>query len=1128
MRCTSCGFANLEGTKFCIECGSPLANRCPRCEHENLPRAKFCGECGASLTAKVQDPKAQVQSPESQSGPTERAASAGERRQLTVMFCDLVGSTALSAQLDPEELREVVRAYQEMCAGIIHRYEGYIAQYLGDGLLVYFGYPAAHEDDARRAVRAGLEIVGALREAPLQSVRRQQPVQVRIGIHTGLVVIGEIGSGGRSEQLALGETPNIAARIQGLAEPDAVVISAATQRLIADYFACQSLGPQNLKGLPQSLEVYRVLGESDMQNRLEVVSQTGLTPLVGRDEEVGLLLKRWEQTKEGRGQVVLLSGEPGIGKSRLAQTLKERVASEGSLRLEAHCSPYHQNSAFYPVIDFLQRALQFQRVDSPEEKLHKLEVGAHSRAPLQSEAISLFASLLSLPLPERYPPLTLTPQKQREKTLQALLSWLLQAAERQPVLSVWEDLHWADPSTLELITLLLEQAPTARLLILLTCRPEFTPAWAFRSHFTQITLSRLSRTQVEAMVGQITGSTALPIEVVQQIVSKTDGVPLFVEELTKTVLESGLHVGATHASPLPLAIPATLQDALMARLDRLGTAKEVAQLGATLGREFSYELLQAVSPLDEEALQRELGRLVEAELLYQQGLLPQARYVFKHALIQDTAYQSLLKSRRQQLHQQVARMLEERFPQTVGTQSELLAHHYTEAGLVSQAIPYWQNAGQRAIDRSANEEAISHLSKGLELLKTLPDIPERTQQELMLQFALGAPLIATKGHAALEVEQTYRRARELCRQVGETPQLFRALAGLWVFYHMRAELETARELGEQLLTLAQRAQDPALLAEAHRALGATLGFLGEMVPGRAHLEQAVALHDSQPHRSLTLFYEDPRVSGLSHLARVLWVLGYPEQAVKRSREALTLARELDHPGSMALALTFAAWVYQFRQEGQTTQEQAKALIDLSTEHELMFYLSNGFLFLGGALAEQGQVEEGVAQIRHAMTTWQTTGTELNRSYILALLAKACGKTARVEEGLMLLAEALAMVGKTGGRWWEAELYRLRGELTLQKFQVSGSKFQVTNPQSPTPNPQAEAEACFHKAIEIACQQSAKSLELRAVMSLSRLWLSQGKKVEAQQMLAEIYGWFTEGFDTADLKEAKALLEELAH
>ncbi len=1139
MRCTSCGFANPERTKFCIDCGSPLTNRCPRCEHENLPRAKFCGECGASLTAEGQGPKSQVQSPESQSGRPERAASAGERRQLTVMFCDLVGSTALSTQLDPEELREVVRAYQEICAGIIQRYEGYIAQYLGDGLLVYFGYPVAHEDDAWRAVRAGLEIVGALREAPLQSARLQQPLQVRIGIHTGLVVVGEIGGRTRRELLALGETPNIAARLQSLAEPSTVVISASTQRLIAGYFACRSLGPQDLKGLPQALEVYHVLGESDAQSRLEVAASTSLTPLVGRDEEVGLLLKRWEQTKEGRGQVVLLSGEPGIGKSRLAQTLKERVASEGSLRLEAHCSPYHQNSAFYPVIDFLQRTLQFKREDSPEEKLHKLEVGAHGQwksqaeaVPLQAEVIPLFASLLSLPLPERYPPLTLTPQKQREKTLQAILSWLLQAAGRQPVLSVWEDLHWADPSTLELITLLLEQAPTARLLILLTCRPEFTPAWTLRSHLTQIMLSRLSRAQVEAMVEQITGSTTLPDEMVQQIVSKTDGVPLFVEELTKTVLESGLHVGATHASPVPaLAIPATLHDSLMARLDRLGTAKEVAQQGATLGREFFYELLQAVSPLDEAVLQRELSRLVEAELLYQRGLPPQARYIFKHALIQDTAYQSLLKSTRQQYHQQIARILEERFAETKEAQPELLAHHYTEAGLRNQAIPYWQQAGQKAVERSANAEAIAHLTKGLELLKGLPDTRERIQQELLLQATLGPALIAAKGYAAPEVERAYARALELCRQVGETPQLFPVLAGLRIFHLIRAEHQMARELGEQLFSLVQSLQDPALLLVVHVALGQTLFWLGELAPARSHLEQSIALYDPQQHRSFAFLYGgyDPGVACFCLAARTLWHLGYPDQALKRIHETITLAQELAHPFSLASNLHSAAWLHYFFREGQATQERAEALIALSADQKFPHWVAWGTILQGWALAEQSQVGEGIAQMRQGLAAWQAVGAGVDRPRFLAMLAEAFGKGGQTEEGLTVLAEALTVVHKTGECVHEAELYRLKGQLTLQKFQVSGVKLPVASTQHPIPSTQAEAEAeaCFLKAIEIARQQQAKSLELRAVTSLARLWQQQGKKAEARRMLAEIYGWFTEGFDTKDLQEAKSLLDELA-
>ncbi len=1050
-----------------------------------------------------------------------------ERRQLTVMFCDLVGSTPLSQQLDPEELREVILAYQEACAQTIRRFDGYLARYVGDGLLVYFGYPTAHEDDAARAVWAGLGILAALPDLNrhLQQtigVLRDSPLQVRIGIHTGLVIAGDMGGGGFRDPLAIvGETPNIAARLQGLAEPDTVVISATTHRLIEGYFTYRELGAQTLKGISTSVPVYQVLGESGIHSRFEIAITTGLTPLVGRDEEVGLLWQRWWRVKEGTGQVVLLSGEPGIGKSRLLQTLKERIVPEPHTQLECRCSPYYQNSALYPVIDLLERELQLQRDDAPEQKIRKLERGLeHYGFPLQG-VMPLFAALLSLPLPESYLPLTLTPQKQKERTQQAVVAWVLRQTERQPVRFDMEDLHWADPSTLELLTFLIDQTPTARINLLLTFRPEFTPPWANRPHLTSLTLSRLPHTQAEKMVTQVTGGKALPTEVIQQIVSKTDGVPLFVEELTKTVLESGLvravngHYELTGPLP-PLAIPATLQDSLMARLDRLAPIKEIAQVGATLGREFSYDLIHAVSPLDENILQQGLRQLVEAELLYQRGLPPQATYLFKHALIQDAAYQSLLKSRRQQLHQQIAQILEERFTEARETQPELLAHHYTEAGLKEQAIPYWQQAGERAVQRSANVEAISHLTKSLELLKTLPDTPERAQQELTLQIALGVPLVLTKGHAASEVEATYTRTRELCRQVGETPQLFSVLLGLRRFYALRVELQTARELGEQLLTLAQRLQDPGLLARAHLMQAEVLWYSGNFVQAREHLEQGTALYDPQQHRSHAFLYgNDTGVFCLSFAAYVLWILGYPDQALKRSYEALTLARELTHPFSLAMALSHATWLHHHRREARLTQERAEAGIALCTEHGFLFFLAMETALQGWALVEQEQVEEGIAKLRQGLTAYQATGAALEPPRFLALLAEAYEKVGRGEEGVSGLAEALATMDKIGGHFYKAELYRIKGTLLLQ-----------SKDQSLKSKVEEEAEGYFRKAIEIARRQSAKSWELRAVMSLARLWQQQGKKAEARRMLSEIYNWFTEGFDTADLQEAKALLQDL--
>ncbi len=1135
MKCLHCQHENSDTAKFCEECGTRLVRVCPSCGYEVSPRAKFCGECGTSLTEQTPAfPRIQIDKQTSGQrgaatlvGPlssgrgvfeVERRQLAAERRQLTVMFCDLVGSTALSEQLDPEELREVVRAYQEACATVISRFEGHIAQYLGDGLLAYFGYPTAHEDDPQRAVRVGLEIVGAIHQWPLQSIRLPYPVQVRIGVHTGPVVVGEIGGGRKHEQLALGDTPNIAARIQGIAEPDTVVISSATYRLVQGLFECCEPDPRTLKGISAPVKVYQVLRESGVSSRFEVAVNKGLTPLVGRDQDVGLLLERWEETKEGEGQVVLMSGEAGIGKSRLVQVLKERVTEEAYTRLECRCSPYHQNSALYPVIDLLQRMFELKREDSPQAKLQKLEAGLSQYRLALPDTVPLFASLLSVPVPESYAPLDLTPQRQREKTLEALLTMLLEIAAKRSLLFIVEGLHWVDPSTLEFLSLLIDQVPTARILVLLTFRPEFTPPWVTRSHLTHLTLNRLSRGQAEVMVERVAGGKALPPRVFQQIVARTDRIPLFVEELTKMVLESGLLRERENyyelIGPLPpLAIPTTLQDSLMARLDRLATAKEVAQLGATLGREFTYELLQAVSPLNEGTLQRELTRLVAAELLHQRGLPPQARYIFKHALIQEAAYQSLLRSKRQQYHQRIAQVLEEQFPETREAHPELLARHYMEADLTEQAIAYWQGAGQKAVECSANVEAIGHLTKGLELLQTLPDTPKRTQQELALQIALGTPLIATKGYAAPEVQKAYARARELCQQVGETPQFFPALRGLWVFCEVRAELRTAQELGEQLLTMAQTLQDPALLVEAHRALGNTLFWFGEFASAQAHLEQGISLYNPQQHRSLAFLYgTDPRVICLFYVAWVLWYLGYPDQALKKIQEVF---QELSHSHSLAVALNGAAFFHQLRRERQAAQERAEAAIALSTEQGFTLNLAMGTILQGWALAGQG--EERILQMRQGMAAYRATGAEVARPWFLALLAEAYGERGQVEEGFTLLAEALNIVRKTGEHFYEAELYRLKGELLL---------VQVLPAQEGKSGKISEAKECFRQAIDIARRQSAKSLELRAVMSLSRLLQKQGKNAESLQMLAEIYGWFTEGFDTIDLKEAKALLEEL--
>jgi predicted ATPase len=923
--------------------------------------------------------------------------------------------------------------------------------------------------------------------------------------------------------LALGETPNLAARLQGLAAPNTLVISAATVPLLGGFFACESLGTHLLKGFVQPIEVYRVLSESMARSRLEAAGSTGLTPLVGREQEIGLLRERWAQVKDGLGQVVLLSGEAGIGKSRLVQVLQEHVASEPQAWLTpCQCSPYYQNTALYPLIDLLERvALRFEREEAPEQKLRKLEGFLVPYGLPLAEAVPLFASLLSLPLPADYAPLTMSPERQKQQTLQALLTILLRIAAQQPVLFVMEDLHWVDPTTLELLSLVVDQGPTARLLTLLTFRPDFSPPWTGRSHLTLVTLPRLPRHQAAELTGRVAHGKALPPEVVAQVVAKTDGVPLFVEELTKMVLESGLlqeraeRYELTRALP-PLAIPTTLHDSLMARLDRLATVKALAQLGATLGREFAYELLQAVAPWDEGTLQQGLHQLVAAEFLYQQGVPPQATYRFKHALIQDAAYQSLLKSTRHQYHQRIAEVLAVQFPEVLETQPELLAQHYTEAGLIAQAIPYWQRAGERAVERSANVEAVEHFSKGLALLKTLSEAPEHARQELALHIALGAPLMALQGLSAPAVERVYARARELCQQIQETSELVPVLVGLWRFYLSRGEHQTARALAEQLLQLADSVQDPALLLEVHRPLGQTLFYLGEFAPARAHLEQAIALYDPQRHRSHVFRYgHDAGVACLCHVIEVLWCLGAPDAALQRGHKALTLARELSHAHSLAFPLFYTAMLHQFRREGSAVQEWVEATITLSTEQGFPFWLAMATILQGWVLAEQGEEEAGIAQMRQGLSSYQAMGSELFRPYFLALLAMVYGKVGQAEHGLTALAEALAIVERTGERWWEAELYRVRGEVFLQQAAGRGQQAEE------------EAETCFQQALDVARRQEAKSLELRAAMSLARLWQQQGKRVAARELLAPVYGWFTEGFDTADLQEAKALLAALA-
>jgi class 3 adenylate cyclase/predicted ATPase len=1080
--------------------------RCPKCGSANPEKVAFCVHCGALLDSAPSIPS------------TDTQYSSAERRRLSVMFCDLVGSTELSGQLDPEELHDLIRQYQRVCADVIEHYAGHVAQFLGDGLLVYFGYPTAHEDDAQRAVRAALEMVAAL--ARLRA-RPTKSLQVRIAIHTGLAVVGRLGDGSNPDAFTIaGETPNIAGRLQSIAEPGSVIISESTFRLIEGFFLCRSLGAHTLKGVVAPLELYSVLEESGVQSRFDQAINAGLTPFVSREAEFAALLERWERALAGSGQVVLLSGEAGIGKSRLIRQLKERTSHQAAIDVAARGSPYYQDSALYPIIGFLEYFLQFQRDDGPETKLTTLERVLESFGFAPSETVPLFAALLSLPTGGRYPPPALTPERQKQKTFEGIIAWLLRAAERHPLRIVFEDVHWADPSTLEFLGLLIEQASHSRAFVALIFRSEFRPPWRSQPHVTALGLSPLSPDPIELMIRHIAGGKRLPPELVRQIVDKTGGIPLFVEELTRMVLESGiLRQCDGHyelSGPLTsLAIPSTLYESLMARLDRVGAAKDVAQLAATIGKEFPYELLRAVSQLDEARLSGALNQLVDAELLDLNLLSPQPYYSFRHALIRDAAYESLLRSKRRQYHSKVAEVLQERFPAVAAAQPELLASHFNEAGLIEQAIPYWQLAGQRALVRSANQEAVRHLTKGLELLSVLPETPEHLQQELVLRVTLGGALMVAKGFASLEAQSVFARARKLCQQVNDSPLVFNLHWALWVSHAARGEQRKGREAGEECLRLAQAAQDPSRLLEAHHALGVSLLLLGEFVQGFEHLKQGTAIYDPRQHAALAYVSgQDSGVACLSYESWALWFLGYPDQARARIREALTLAQKVSHPVSAAAASNIASWVFQLLRDPPATREQADAAVGLSTEREFEFWKAMGLIGQGWALTAEGRMEDGIARLRAGLTAVRSTGAEVLMPYSMSLLAQAYASAGQIEEGLSSLAEAQVALDESAERWWQAELHRLKGELILLR---SGLK----------PADENEAEECFLQALAVAQEQSAKSLMLRAAMSLSRLRNHKGNKLEARRILAEIYGWFTEGFGTPDLQEAKALLEELS-
>jgi predicted ATPase/class 3 adenylate cyclase len=1032
-----------------------------------------------------------------------------ERRQLTVMFCDLVGSTALSARLDPEDLRSVIGAYHRCCSDLVERNGGFVAKYMGDGVLAYFGYPQAHEHDSERAVRAGLALVEA---EPKLNTAAGVPLQVRVGIATGLVVVGDlIGAGAAQEQAVVGETPNLAARLQALAQPGAVVISASTRRLTGGLFDYRDLGAVALKGFAEKVPAWQVLGASAAESRFEAL-RASTTPLVGRSEEIELLLRRWEQAKGGEGSVVLISGEPGIGKSRIAQTLLERLSGEPHTRLRYFCSPHHQDTAFYPSITQLERAAGFRRDDTDEQRLAKLEAVLALATNDLGEAVPLLAGLLSVPTGDRYPVLDLTPQKRKEKTLRAQLAQIEGLAARQPVLMVYEDIHWSDPTTRESLDLLIDRTPALRTLVIITFRPEFTPSWAGRGHVTLISLNRLPRRQRAEMITHVAGGKVLPKEITDQITDRTDGVPLFIEELTKAVIESGLLVDSGRryvaTGPVaPLAIPTSLQASLLARLDRLAPTREVAQIGAAIGRQFSHELITAVAAMPHKQLDDALDQLVRAELIFRRGTPPDAEYTFKHALVQDAAYSTLLRSRRQQMHGRIAASLEEQFPEIAATQPALLAQHCTEAGAAEKAVGYWLKAGEQAAARSATTEAVAQLRKGLETLAGVPDGPGRWRQELALQSQLGWALTATKGYAAQDVGETFARARALAEQIDRPEYRMPVLAGQYAFHLIRAEYRAALSLAEQIGKLAETRNDFAL--GAHRTNGQPRLFLGEFVAARTLLERCRGLSDPAQRNAGGILSEDLYVQPLAMLATTLALLGYTDQARLQLNEALSEARRLRHAHTLVGVLVYTALIALVTRVPREAQRDAEEMVALSTEHGFPFYLSYATAYRGAALTALGQAQEGLSLLTQGLTAVRATGAVCTTPWLVTLLADAHGICGQPVRGLNCLTEAARIIETTEEGFGLAELHRVRGDLL-----------------NATGDPSA-AERSYHQALEVAKMQCAKLFQLQASISLARLWCSQGRRGEARDLLAPIYGWFTEGLDSPDLKEAKALLDTLS-
>ncbi len=1035
---------------------------CPSCQHRNPAAASFCEECGTWIGNRAlrSRPSASTQ------------WSNAERRQLTIMFCDLVESVARSIRLDPEDLQRIMRDYYRLCEDVIVRSGGYVAKYLGDGVLAYFGYPHASEADAEQAVRTGLTLIEGIGQIETGDVH----LQARVGIATGLVVIGDLfTSGAVQEQAAIGQTPNLAARLQQLAEPNSVVIGETTKRLTGGLFTYRALEPMSLKGFDGTVAAWKVLGPSGSVSRFEARAEGGLTPFINRDQDLAFLSSAWQQVVAGDGQVVLLSGEPGIGKSRIVQTLRQHLGERSHTALFVACSPQQQDSALYTVISRLESISGFARSDTEAEKLGKLETLLARSGSATAEDVALLADLLSLPVTDRTLLSSIGPQRRKQRTLDALISQLIGLSRQRPVVLVWEDVHWSDPTSLELLTLIIECVPRLPVLLIVTFRPEFSPPWAGDPNVTWRTLPRLGGDHGAALSEGVTGKV-LPAEVQRQIVEKSDGNPLFIEELTKTVVESGLlqDQGSRYVltgALTSLTVPGTLHDSLVARLDRLGPLRELLHIGAAIGREFPHELLAAVSPLSDAELDEAVDGLLRSELVFLSEQKPDRIYTFKHALIRDAAYELMLRSKRQELHGHIAQVLKQRFSDWADTRPEALAHHFTEAGELLTAIPHWQQAGLRAQSRAAYVEAAGHFRTALDLVGRLGEAGSLPGVELGLRTQLAMSLSATRGYAAPEVQDAYDQALRLCDILGDTSDVFPVLRGICTFSIVRADLPRARDIAVRCTQIGEQAQRMDYLIEGYNAWGYTLIYMGELAEGRRLLEKAVELYRS--HGGYRLSYptpQDPAVACLSLLATACWEMGDLATGIRCSEEAVAAARRLNRPFDLAYAHCFAASFELLRRRPLAAHHHAETAVEISREHGYGVWLTAGTMHLAMAMGATGRIEEATAMLTATLEAWRSGGAELNRSYYIVGLANLHRVAGRPEEALRAIEEGIEHAERHRNRSTLASLYLARGEALMQQ---GGTAL-------------GAAEAVLMRALDTARQQGARLYELRAVLRLREL------------------------------------------